>query len=164
MEQRIAILGLGDFGCDMAKKLIELRAEVIAIDKDPDQVKSISSFVSKAVVADITKRQALLEAGIETADVAVIATADPFESAVLAAHHLRELKIPLVVAKVADEDQAQILGLMGVARTYTPEMESAVRVAHLISYPRVRDYVTLEDGYFVVWLPLLIQSTFEEHR
>jgi len=150
MAQRIAILGLGDFGCELAKKLIELRAEVIAVDKDIAQVQTITPHVNKAVVADITRRQALVEAGIDTADVAVIATAEPFEATVLAAHHLRELKVPSVIAKVANTDQAKILSLMGVAQTINPEMESAVRTAHLIAYPRVRDYMELGEDYYVV--------------
>jgi trk system potassium uptake protein TrkA len=150
MGLRIAILGLGDFGCELAKVLIELRAEVIAVDKDTAQVQTITPLVNKAVVADITKRQALEEIGIDTVDVAVIATAEPFEATVLAAHHLRELKVPLVMAKVANTDQAKILSLMGVAQTINPEMESAVRTAHLIAYPRVRDYMELGEDYFVV--------------
>ncbi len=150
MKQRVAILGLGDFGCELAKMLIELKAEVIAVDKNIAQVQVISPFVSKAVAADITRRQALEEVGVETVDVAVIATAEPFEATVLAAHHLRELKVPLVVAKVANADQAKILSLIGVKRTINPEMESAVRAAHLIAYPRVEDYLELGEGYYVV--------------
>ena len=150
MVQRIAILGLGDFGCELAKMLIGLRAEVIAVDKDSAQVQTLLPHVNKAVVADITRRQALEEIGIDTVDVAVIATAEPFEATVLAAHHLRELKVPLVIAKVANRDQAKILSLMGVEQTINPQMESAVRTAHLIAYPRVRDYMDLGDDYYVV--------------
>ena len=150
MAQRIAILGLGDFGCELAKKLIEMRAEVIAVDKNAAQVQALTPHVNKAVVADITRRQALEEIGVDTVDVAVIATAEPFEATVLAAHHLRELKVPLVIAKVANVDQAKILSLMGVAQTINPEMECAVRTAHLIAYPRVRDYMDLGDGHYVV--------------
>jgi trk system potassium uptake protein TrkA len=150
MAQRIAILGLGDFGCELAKRLVGLRTEVIAVDKYAAQVQTITPHVNKAVVADITRRQALEEIGIDTVDVAVIATAEPFEATVLAAHHLRELKVPLVIAKVANSDQAKILSLIGVAQTINPQMESAVRTAHLIAYPRVRDYMELGENYYVV--------------
>ena len=148
MAQRIAILGLGDFGCELAKRLVGLRTEVIAVDKYAAQVQTITPHVNKAVVADITRRQALEEIGIDTVDVAVIATAEPFEATVLAAHHLRELKVPLVIAKVANSDQAKILSLMGVAQTINPEMESAVRTAHLIAYPKVIDYMELGEDYY----------------
>ena len=92
MGLRIAILGLGDYGSELARRLVEMRAEVIAVDKNAAQVQVIASYVSKAVVADITRRRALEEAGVNTADVAVIATAERFEATVLAAHHLREFQ------------------------------------------------------------------------
>ena len=150
MGLRIAVLGLGDYGSELARRLAEMRAEVIAVDKDAAQVQVIASYVSKAVVADITQRRALEEAGVNTADVAVIATAERFEATVLAAHHLREFKVPKVIAKVANTDQGKILKLMGVAQTINPEIESADRTAHLIAYHRMMDYMQLsEDTYLL---------------
>ena len=148
MGLRIAILGLGDYGSELAKRLVEMRAEVIAVDKNVTHVQAISQYVSKAVVADITRRRALEEAGVDTVDVAVIATAERFEATVLAAHHLREFQIPKIIAKVANIDQGKILKIMGVAQTINPETESADRTAHLLAYHRMIDYMRLsEDGY-----------------
>lgn len=150
MSLRIAILGLGDYGSELAKRLVEMRAEVIAVDKNAAHVQAITPYVSKAVVADITRRQALEEAGVDTADVAVIATAERFEATVLAAHHLREFEVPKVIAKVANTDQAKILKLMGVAQTINPEIESADRTAHLIAYHRVQDYMQLGENVYLL--------------
>lgn len=150
MGLRIAILGLGDYGSELAKRLVEMRAEVIAVDKNVTRVQAISQYVSKAVVADITRRRALEEAGVDTADVAVIATAERFEATVLAAHHLREFQIPKIIAKVANIDQGKILKIMGVAQTINPETESADRTAHLLAYHRMMDYMQLsEDSYLL---------------
>ena len=167
MGLRIAILGLGDYGSELAKRLVEMRAEVIAVDKNASHVQAITPYVSKAVVADITRRRALEEAGVDTADVAVIATAERFEATVLAAHHLREFKVPKVIAKVANTDQEKILKLIGVAQTINPETESADRTAHLIAYHRVMDYMKLGgDGYLlrVTAIQSLIGLTVENIR
>jgi trk system potassium uptake protein len=167
MGLRIAILGLGDYGSELARRLVEMRAEVIAVDKNVAHVQAITPYVSKAVVADITRRRALEEAGVETADVAVIATAERFEATVLAAHHLREFEVPKVIAKVANADQAKILKLMGVAQTINPEIESADRTAHLIAYHRIQDYMQLgEDVYLLraVAIPSFVGLTVENMR
>lgn len=150
MGLRIAILGLGDFGSELAKRLVEMRAEVIAIDKHVGHVQAITPYVTKAVVADITFRRALEEAGVDTVDVAVIATAEQFEATVLAAHHLREFQIPKVIAKVANTDQSKILKLLGVVQTINPEIESADRTAHLIAYPRIQDYMELGGDLYLL--------------
>jgi trk system potassium uptake protein len=150
MGLRIAILGLGDYGSELAKRLVEMRAEVIAVDKNVTHVQAISQYVSKAVVADITRRRALEEAGVDSADVAVIATAERFEATVLAAHHLREFQIPKIIAKVANIDQGKILKIMGVAQTINPETESADRTAHLLAYHRMIDYMRLSEDDFLL--------------
>lgn len=155
MGLRIAILGLGDYGSELAKRLVDMRAEVIAVDKDVAQVQAISPYVSKAVVADITRRRALEEAGVETADVAVIATAERFEATVLAAHHLREFQIPKIIAKVANTDQGKILKIMGVSQTINPETESADRTAHLLAYHRMIDYMQLTEDTFLLRMKAL---------
>lgn len=167
MGLRIAILGLGDYGSELAKRLVEMRAEVIAVDKNVGHVQAITPYVDKAVVADITRRRALEEAGVDTADVAVIATAERFEATVLAAHHLREFQVSKVIAKVANTDQAKILTLMGVAQTINPEIESADRTAHLIAYHRIQDYMLLGDDVYLlraVALPSFVGLTAETMR
>lgn len=167
MGLRIAILGLGDYGSELAKRLVEMRAEVIAVDKNVAHVQAITPYVDKAVVADITRRRALEEAGVDTADVAVIATAERFEATVLAAHHLREFQVGKVIAKVANTDQAKILKLMGVAQTINPEIESADRTAHLIAYHRIQDYMLLGDDVYLlraVALPSFVGLTAETMR
>ena len=167
MGLRIAILGLGDYGSELAKRLVEMRAEVIAVDKNVAHVQAITPFVDKAVVADITRRRALEEAGVDTVDVAVIATAERFEATVLAAHHLREFEIPKVITKVANTDQAKILKLMGATQTINPEIESADRTAHLIAYHRVQDYMLLGDDLYLiraVALPSFVGLTVESMR
>lgn len=157
MGLRIAILGLGDYGSELARRLVEMRAEVIAVDKNAAHVQAITPYVSKAVVADITRRRALEEAGVDTADVAVIATAERFEATVLAAHHLREFQVSKVIAKVANTDQEKILKLMGVAQTINPETDSADRTAHLIAYHRVQDYMKLGEDVYLLRI-IAIQS------
>jgi trk system potassium uptake protein TrkA len=167
MGLRIAILGLGDYGSELAKRLVEMRAEVIAVDKHIAHVQAITPYVNKAVVADITRRRALEEAGVDTADVAVIATAERFEATVLAAHHLREFQVPKVIAKVANTDQSKILKLMGVAQTINPEIESADRTAHLIAYHRIHDYMQLGDDVYLlraVALPSFVGLTVDNMR
>lgn len=167
MGLRIAVLGLGDYGTELAKRLVEMRAEVIAVDKNVNHVQAITPFVDKAMVADITRRQALEEAGVDTADVAVIATAERFEATVLAAHHLREFQVAKVIAKVANTDQAKILKLMGVAQTINPEIESADRTAHLIAYHRIQDYMLLGDDVYLLRaeaLPSFVGLTAESMR
>ena len=77
--KQVAILGLGIFGCTLAETLEDFGVEVLAVDIDPVCVSRIKDNVTKAIVADVTDREQLLELDINTFDVAVVAIYKHFE-------------------------------------------------------------------------------------
>ena len=56
---KYAVIGLGQFGSAIARKLSEKGAEVIAIDIDEEKVESIKEDVAYAVTLDSTDKKAL---------------------------------------------------------------------------------------------------------
>jgi K+ transport systems, NAD-binding component len=141
---RIAVLGLGDFGFSLAYWLNALGNEVIAVDRSADVIQRIMDNVSKAIVADATDREVLEEIGIRDVDVALIAVGRRLESTVLLTNYLRELGIPRVMVKVADEEQGRILRLVGATDVVQPDRDIAAKVAASLTFPDVIEYVPLE--------------------
>ena len=60
-----AVIGLGRFGKSLSINLAELGKNVLAVDMDTINVEEISSYVTNAVVADITKRDVLQSLGLQ---------------------------------------------------------------------------------------------------
>lgn len=151
---RIAVLGLEDFGFHVASTLSDLGDDVMAVDRDADKVQDIMRHVGKAMVADVTDREALKDLGIQHMDVVVVDVGERFETSVLLTHYLRELGIPRVLVKAANADQGKILTLIGASEVVQPERESAVKTAHLIHYARSKllDAMALGDDYFALTL------------
>jgi len=151
---RIAVLGLEDFGFHVASTLSELGDDVMAVDRDADRVQDIMRHVGKAMVADVTDREALKDLGIQHMDVVVVDVGERFETSVLLTHYLRELGIPRVLVKAANADQGKILTLIGASEVVQPERESAVKTAHLIHYARSKlmDAMALGDDHFALTL------------
>jgi trk system potassium uptake protein TrkA len=149
---RIAVMGLEDFGFHLARVLNDLGDEVMAVDRDEGRVQEIMRHVGKAVVADVTDREALKDLGIRGMDVVAVDVGERFETSVLLTHYLRELGIPRVLVKAANADQAKILTLIGASDVVQPEQEIAVKTAHLIHYSRSKllDAVALGHGCFVI--------------
>lgn len=141
---RIAVLGLGDFGFNLAYWLHALGNEVIAIDKNADIIQRIMENASKAIVADATDRDVLEEIGIRDVDVVLIAVGRRLETTVLLTHFLRDLGIPRVMVKVADEEQGKILRLVGATDVVQPDRDIAAKVAASLTFPDVVEYVPLE--------------------
>ncbi len=149
---RVAVLGLSDFGFHLACTLSELGDDVMAVDRDEERVQNVMRSVGKAIVADVADREALKDLGIRQMDVVAVDVGERFETSVLLTHYLRELGVPRVLVKIANEDQGRILSLIGAHDVIQPERESAVKTAHRVHYARSRllDAMPLGGGYFTV--------------
>lgn len=147
---RVAVLGLGDFGYHLARELHQLGHEVLAVDSDQDRVQQILPDVTKAAVADVSDRPALEELGIAAFDIVAVCVGERLETAVLLVHHLRHLQVPQIVVKVANDEQAEIVKLVGATEVIHPEQSAARKTALLIHHPRALDYLDLGGGQLVV--------------
>jgi trk system potassium uptake protein TrkA len=147
---RIAVLGLGDFGYHFACELHQLGHEVLAVESDQDKVQQILPHVTKAAVADVSDRPALEELGISSFDIVAVGVGERLEAAVLLVHHLRQLEVPRIIVKVANDEQAAIVKLVGATEVIHPEQSAARKAALLIHHPRAADYLELGGGQLIV--------------
>lgn len=147
---RVAVLGLGDFGYHFACELHQLGHEVLAVDSDHDKVQQILPNVTKAAVADVRDRPALAELGIASFDIVAVCVGQRLETAVLLVHHLHQMQTPRILVKVANEEQAEIVKLVGATEVIHPEQSTARKAALLIHHARAVDFLELGGGYMVV--------------
>lgn len=147
MRKHFAVLGLGRFGKYLALSLAKMGNSVLALDQDEKLVQDISDFVSVARVVDCTDIEALREAGVANADVAVVAIGTNIEASVLAAMALKDLGVPIIVAKAMSEIHGKILEKIGVSRIVYPEREMAERIARVLTSTNVMDIIDLSPDY-----------------
>ncbi len=146
----VAVIGLGVFGVSVALKLAYEGAEVFAIDKEEEKVKKYANFVTHAVSADVTDRDAMESIGIRNVDVAVITTASDITMSVVGTMVLKELGIPRVIAKAKDEMHGRILQAVGASRVVYPEKEAGERLAHSILSNNFIDLIELDPRFSIL--------------
>ena len=146
--KQVAILGLGIFGCTLAETLEDFGVEVLAVDIDPVCVGRIKDNVTKAIVADVTDREQLLELDINTFDVAVVAISKHFEEAVSCTLLLKELNVPYVIAKARTKRKKIILEKVGADRVINTEKEMAYKLAKHLLRRSIVDLVELDEETF----------------
>lgn len=151
-SKKIAVIGIGQFGEAIAKNLARKGVEVLAIDKDPDTVERISEDVAYAVALDATDIKAFKSQGIQDFDAAVIAIGADFESRLLCASILVDLKVKRIIARSGGKNQRIILQKMGVEELWSPEEELGVLVAERLLNPTILSYLQLPDDYRIVEL------------
>ena len=147
------VIGLGRFGSRAAKRLYEQGCEVLAIDRNPDLVQTVSNLVTQAVVADARDKEVLRVLGAKDFECAIVAIGDGLADSVLATMNLKELGIPYIVCKASDETHRQVLMKLGADRVVIPEQEQADRLAKNLSSPNVLDYIELSEEYGIIEIP-----------
>lgn len=150
----VVVLGLGRFGQSVCVALAREGCEVLAVDRDPELVRQISSRVTLAVEADVTSRDALAQLGVGEYTRAVVGIGDAVEASLVCALVLKEdFKIPEVWAKAINAAQAKILRKIGVTEVVFPELEVGRRVAHSLLGHRT-EYVPTMGGLAYAGLPV----------
>ncbi|MCH7812980.1 MAG: TrkA family potassium uptake protein [Planctomycetes bacterium] len=150
--QRFAVIGLGRFGQRLARALTATGgAEVIAIDREAKPVEAIRDEVALAVRLDGTDEDALRAQGVADVDAAIVGIGEGFEAAALTVAVLHSLGVARIYARAETDIQGQILTRVGADEIVNPEHESALRWAHRLMLPNLRQYVELGQDHAMVY-------------
>ena len=148
--KRFAVIGLGRFGQKLAIALAMSGAEVIAIDKDRDQIELIADQVSHAVRLDSTDEEALKAQGVDKVDVAIIGIGQStggFEAAILSVVNLRQMGVKQIYARAEDLIAGEVFSKVGATEVIYPEIESAQRWAYKLIAPQIGEKIDFAEGY-----------------
>ncbi len=88
------MIGLGRFGTALALELVERGTEVLAIDRNPKTVQSLSGRLPHVVAADTTDPEVFEQLGIGDFQRAVVAIGSDIQASILSTSLLADLEIP----------------------------------------------------------------------
>lgn len=145
-----AVIGLGRFGTAVAKVLAELGNEVLAVDKDPEVIKEVSSLVTYAVEADVMDETVLMDLGISNMDAVVISIGSDLQASIMATLISKELGVKRVVAKAQTELHGKVLKKIGADRIIFPERDMGSRVAHNLTSRNILDYIEVSPEFSIL--------------
>ncbi len=148
--QRIAVIGLGRFGMNLARNLAANRVEVIAIDRTHRLVEEIKDDVSLAVSLDSTDEAALTSQEVPRCDVCVVAIGENFEASLLTATALKKLGAKNVIVRAQSANHAEIFRRLGADHVIQPETEAGRQLARRLSHPHLADLIELSDGFSLI--------------
>jgi trk system potassium uptake protein TrkA len=148
--RRFAVIGLGRFGQKLAIALAMSGAEVIAIDKNREEIELITDQVSHAVRLDSTDEEALKAQGVDKVDVAIIGIGQGgggFESAILTVVNLRQMGVKQIYARAEGPIAGEVFSKVGATEVIYPEIESAQRWAFKLIAPQIGEKIDFAPGY-----------------
>lgn len=138
MAQQILIIGLGQFGMSLARTLSEKGAEVLAVDVKKSLVEEAAAFVTEAVIANAADETELARLEPGRRDSAVCAIGDDSrEASIICTALLRQMGVPVIIARANDAVHQRILQLVGAHQIINPEHEFGKRFANRLLYKHV---------------------------
>ncbi|MCA9017532.1 MAG: TrkA family potassium uptake protein [Planctomycetaceae bacterium] len=155
---KVAVIGLGRFGIELAKRLGASGVEVIAIDHSDKLVNEVKDDVAIAVRLNATDELALKSQEIDKVDACVISIGENFEAALLVTVIVKKMGVPKIICRAQSEFHAEIFTQIGATEVIQPEVQAGAHLARLLANPHLEDYLQVGDGYTMI--ELLTPSDF----
>lgn len=151
---QFVVIGLGRFGRSVALTLADLGMEVLAIDTNPEAVKTLEGIVSGAVVADSTGTDVLHSLGVQNFDCVVNCIGNDLQASILTTLICKDLGVKYVVAKAKNEQNRKVQEKIGADMVIFPEVYMGRKVANMLTNPSMNEIMNLTDNFKIVEIPL----------
>lgn len=151
----ILIIGMGAFGRHLALKLVELKNDVIIVDKDETIVEEMSHLISDAQIGDCTKEEVLRTLGVSNFDICFVTIGDTFQASLEITALLKDLGAKLVISKASRDIQAKFLLRNGADQVVYPDKDLAEKLAIRCSLNNIIDYFEVSNEYTIFELPII---------
>ncbi|MBU3697622.1 monovalent cation:proton antiporter family protein [Dechloromonas sp.] len=128
-EKHALICGFGRNGQYLARFLGQEGVNYLALDLDPDRVREAAAAGESVVFGDVSRKEALVAAGLMRASVVIVTINDTALSEKLL-HHVQALRPELpVVVRTADERDMGRLSRAGAAEVVPEALEASLMLA-----------------------------------
>ena len=149
-KKSYAVFGLGRYGSAVAQELVDNGMEVIAVDSDQKTVMEAAVSLPVCKCADVTDADVIERLGIANIDTVIICMAGNLEASVMAVTLCKEVGVPTVIAKCANEMHQKILLRVGADKVVFPENESGIRLAKNLLSSGFIDMISLSKEVSMV--------------
>ena len=149
MKKEFAVIGLGRFGGSIVKELIELDANVLAIDISSAKVDEFASIATQAVTADTTDESVLQSLGIRNFEHVIVAIGENIQASILTTLILKEIGVPKITVKAQNDNHEKLLLKIGADRVVHPERDMGIRIANNMISNNILDYLELSDEHSI---------------
>jgi trk system potassium uptake protein TrkA len=142
----IVIAGLSNIGRNLAELLVKEGNEVMVIERDSAKCADIAEGSDVMVITgDASQKSTLEEARVRNAHAFVAAAGDDSENLMLCMI-AKEIGVKTVISLVDDAEHTETFKQAGVSLQVNPDMVAARYIYRLISYPYVKDFLSVEGA------------------
>jgi trk system potassium uptake protein TrkA len=150
----ILVIGLGNFGKNLAYKLQELGNDVMVIDSNEKKIQAVANDFTEAFTGDCTNEAVISSLGVNNFDICYVTTGGSFQASLEITSLLKEHGAKYIVSKATQEMQAKFLKQIGANEVVYPEKDMALKMAIKHNADSVFDYIQLGEEYALYEVPV----------
>jgi len=126
----ILIIGIGAFGRHLTEKMVDLKNDVMIVDRNETIIDDMSTIVTDAHIGDCTKEEVLRSLGVSNFDICFVTIGDNFQSSLEITSLLKELGAKYVISKASRDIQAKFLLRNGADEVIYPDKDMAKKISY----------------------------------
>lgn len=149
---KFAVIGLGQFGFQLALELAEQGHEVLAVDIDERIVDDLRDEVTHAVIADCTDKKALEQLVLRGLDGVCVTIGEDLAVSLEITGLLQEIGIPNLYCRVLSQRHERLLRLMKVEHLIQAEVLAARQLAKRMGIRGAARHFALTEEHAIVEL------------
>ena len=143
------LIGVGRFGKHLAKKLIDLGNDVVAVDKDAEKLERLNNLLTDSFVGDCTNEGVLRALGINNYDVCFVCTAEDFQASMEITSMLKELGAKYIVSTAKLDRQSDLLYKIGADDVIYAEKQIAEKTGIRYNAQNIFDLIQITNEYAI---------------
>lgn len=149
----ILVIGMGEFGIHLARKMQQLGNDVMIVDQNPEMVEQFAPEFTDSLIGDCTNEAVLQSLGINNFDICFVTTGSDFRASMVITSLLKKLNAQYIVSKAKQEIQKELLYKIGADEVIYPEPDLAEKLSIRYNSNNVFDYIPVTGNYGIYQIP-----------
>lgn len=151
----VLLVGAGQFGVHLAKKLSELDNEIMVVDSNEERIDAILPYATSAQIGDASTVEFLETLDVEDFDLCFVTIGDDFQDSLETTSLLKELGAQRVISRASNDVHAKFLLRNGADAIIYPEKQVAEWAAIKCGSNHILDFMDLGNdcGLYEIEVP-----------
>lgn len=128
------IIGLGIYGENLARDLVEAGNDVIGADINPEAVNDMKNYISTAYLIDSTEENQLAVLPLGNVDLVIVAIGENFGASIKTVALLKKMGVRHIYARAIDPLHEAILQSFDLDRIVKPEQRAANDLSYELEF------------------------------
>ncbi len=154
----IGVIGLGKFGLQLSRTLVELGHSVVGVDRSASRIRQAQDILAQVYIGDASDIDVLQQLRFQDLDCVIVSVGESMEASLLVTLNLQEMKARKIYVKAVSPEHHKVLARLGVDHVIQPEHDVATHLAHRLANPGMLDLLSLGGSEQILLQELVVDQ------